>query len=137
MANRLRQPATLRGATIGAPPGSPTGPSDSETPAFCFKFCQNGFKIENLSDEYKVALADKLHKLSERSWTTIKTEDRKKNGTEIIVRTSLRKSIPGDITEDVKILAFHLPNLFRMLGWRNHRIFHVIWLDPNGELYQH
>ncbi len=80
---------------------------------------------------------DKLHQLSERTWLRIKTEDYTKNGTEQIPRKQLKKPLPDDITDDIPILAFHLPNLFRMLGWREDRLFHVLWLDRSGELYNH
>ncbi len=81
---------------------------------------------------------NKLDRLGKRTWAIIKGEWRLKNGSEVIARASLRVGVPAAIvTEDVDILAFHLPGLFRLLGWRRDRVLHVVWIDPNGDCYRH
>lgn len=78
-----------------------------------------------------------MRRLTELRWVGIKGVARQGNGAEIIRHRQIKKQIPTALTPDLDILVFHLTGLFRMLGWRSGRIYHVVWLDPNGELYDH
>lgn len=65
------------------------------------------------------------------------TAPRHGNGSEIISQSQTRSSIPEHITDDTKLLAFRFYGKAPMAGYREERIFCVIWLDRDFTLYEH
>ena len=106
-------------------------------PAFCFRYLHNDFGLSQLSGQYTQNFITKLDKLSKMSWSEINSNSRYKNGSEIIDRQQIKQSIPKEITPDMNILVFHLPDLFRLIGVRDGKVFYVLFIDINGSCYKH
>jgi hypothetical protein len=131
----IKAPGLKRGKTLAAPTAPPD--TSKEPPAFCFRYLVDGYRIPDCTNEQKVALANTLHSLTQRTWNELIQADRHKRGSEKIGRTSLRFPIPPHITPDVQILAFRFCGMAPMLGYRVGRMLHIICIDPNFRAYQH
>ncbi len=109
-------------------------------PAFCFKHIQKGFSIDDCSDDkIKAIFVTKLQHLSQTSWREIQQTARKGAGHEIISIDSLKMPTPKNTPEDRDFLSFRLGggrnSVF--LGYRDGKIFYIVWIDPNGKIYSH
>ena len=71
------------------------------------------------------------------TWAQIKTADRMGLGFETIARSSITAGIPRHITDDVRLLAFRFFGNAPMVGYRDGRVFFVLWLDRSFTLYNH
>ena len=59
-------------------------------------------------------------------------------GTEEIARASLGdRAYPGDLSDDVPILAFRFMGRAPFLGYRVDRVFTVLMIDPKMTAYKH
>jgi hypothetical protein len=63
--------------------------------------------------------------------------DRHSIGTEKIDRSSIRPAIPPSVTEDVTLLAMRFNGLKPMVGYRDGRVFYVLFLDRDYTVYPH
>ena len=116
------------------------GSTDSLHPAFCFRYLHNDYDIDKLllaEDKSIKSFLSKLNNLSKITWQEIIRSSRYKNGTEIISSNQLKKPLPKEITLDMNILVFHLQDLFRLIGVRDGKVFYALFVDINGELYNH
>ena len=95
------------------------------------------YSLSNCEQEEKAAFADTLHKLSRVTWAQICTSHSHGIGSEIIKQECIKASIPKNITTDTNILAFRFYDKAPMVGYREDRIFHIIWLDRDYTLYDH
>jgi hypothetical protein len=114
--------------------------SDSEQhPTFCLRhvIADPHFSLEDLDRDNKVALIEKLRRLSQMTWAQINSADRHGMGYEKIAQNSLRFPLPRHITADVRIIAFRYNGMSPMLGYRDQATFHIICIDPNFRAYQH
>lgn len=111
--------------------------SNQKQPIFSLSNLQKGFGIEECQRDDQAAFAKRLCKLSEMTWQLIQESPRDGLGCEKINQNSLKVPVPAFITEDVNILAFRVTQSFRMLGYKDEEIFHVLWLDPNLKCYAH
>jgi hypothetical protein len=126
------------GPTIKARPASvEADDSDSKPPVFSFEYLQAGWCVQDCQQEERSKMLDKLRRLSALSWKDIRQQNRHHLGSEIIDRRSIRAAIPSFLTEDVKLLAFRAFDKAAMVGYRNGRIFHVLWVDRTFTLYNH
>jgi hypothetical protein len=114
-----------------------TDDSDRKPPVFSFEFLQAGWCIQDCQQEERSKMLDKLRRLSRLSWQDIRQQHRHLLGTETIARGSIRAAIPAFLTDDVRLLAFRAFDRVAMVGYRNERIFHVIWIDRDFTLYDH
>jgi len=110
---------------------------DQQCPIFSFEFLQSSYCISDCTQEEKAAFADRMRRLSQLTWAQIKCQDRHKLGCEEIARTSIRAGIPAHVTEDVVIIAFRFHDKAPMVGYRDKRIFHILWFDRQYRLYSH
>ena len=117
----------------GAEDASP----DTLPPIFCLQYLQPEYCLSKCEKEEKSAFADRLYRLSQMTWTQIKCAHRHKLGFENIERTAIRAGIPKHITPDVTLIAFRFYDKAPMVGYRNKRIFHIVWLDRTYSLYDH
>jgi hypothetical protein len=134
---RIKQRRLEQGARIKAPTVEVEPSDDKRCPVFSFEYLQHGYCISDCNAEQKVALADRLWEMSQLSWQQLRGSWRHGQGSEKIGRSSIRVPIPNRITEDVTIIAFRFWGLAPMLGYRDGRIFHVIWIDPGLAVYAH
>lgn len=127
-------------AKFGHPTRLPEQPNnDRLPPIFSFEFMpdKSGYSVNCCNDEHRAALTRHLYQLSKLSWIDIKNAPRHGMGTERISRNSLKAPVPSKVTEDAEFLALRYHGKSPMVGYRDGRVFHVIWLDHNFSLYPH
>jgi hypothetical protein len=108
---------------------------DQERPAFCFRYLQGGYDTQVLTSDQATQFLDRLRRLSQLSWIDLYGSGRHGMGCEKIA--NLRVGLPRALSPDTTILAFRCFGLMPMLGFRRFHVFHLVWLDPNGECYNH
>jgi hypothetical protein len=120
---------------------SPVMASDTshqlEHPIFCLRYLSKDYSISQCKTEDKAAFADTIGKLSQLTWQQIYLADRHGCGFEKISRNAIKPSIPPNITEDVKFIAFRFRSMAPMIGYRDSSIFRVVWIDPHFKVYSH
>ena len=82
-------------------------------------------------------MLSRLRCISQLTWREIRQQHRHRLGSEVIARESIRAGIPSFVTEDVKLLAFRAFGLAAMVGYRQGRVFNLIWVDREFKLYPH
>ena len=87
--------------------------------------------------ELNAALADAIWKRSKLTWQELLRTQHHGLGSEKISRASIKAQIPRGITEDVTFIASRFHGLAPMIGYRENRIFHVVWLDFKFSVYAH
>ena len=135
--SRIRKPRAETGLRISTPSSDQEIPDDRQPPVFCFRFLQKAFCVSDCQQEEKAALADKLHQMSQLTWEQLRQAGRMGQGYEIISRSAIQAPVPGNLTEDVRLLAFRFYGKAPMVGYRARRVFHVLWLDRGCTLYNH
>ena len=76
-----------------------------------------------------------LYEMSQRTWYELIVGSRRATGFEKLARTSIRVGIPASVTEDVEILAIRISQRARFIGFREGRVFHGVWVDPDHRVY--
>lgn len=112
---------------------------EAEPPAFCFLYTQPGFRIGDLVDDKdKVAVLDIIETLSQKTWGWI-TRSGKQHGSEKIPLHQLHENVPTCVGATDDVLSFRVKSraTYRLLGFRNGRILHVLWIDRDGRVYDH
>jgi hypothetical protein len=126
---------------FGTSKSSQSAPIDNDRlpPLFSFEFMRsgNGYSIDCCDDEHRSALASKLFKLSQMTWLNIRNAPRHGLGTEKIARNAIRATIPPSVTEDVDFLAIRYNGMAPMVGYRDGRTFHILFLDHTMDVYPH
>ena len=123
--------------------GSATSSVDRiDYPIFCFRHLHDDYGVDQCiagDGQFIRQLFKKIQRVSGLSWTDIQFANRKGNGTEKIAKSSIKKSIPISITEDVKdFLSFYFNGTKgRMIGFRNKMIFHIVYIDTKLDVYRH
>ena len=110
--------------------------NDNKSPLFSFDFMttNNKYNFANLSDDDKLALINKIHDYRNKTWLDVKNEPRHNKGSEKI---KSKIELPASVKEDTTLLALRYNGLKAMIGYREERIFHIIYFDPNFKLYNH
>lgn len=116
---------------------TPADDSDEKPPVFSFEYLQQGWCIQDCEQDERSRMLDKLRRLSRLPWKQIRQQPRHGLGTETIALNSIKAPLPSFITEDVTLLAFRVIDRAPMVGYRNGRIFYVIWVDRKYALYNH
>ena len=81
-----------------------------------------------------------LQDRSSLTWAVIGAAPRRGLGSEKISQSSLRVPIPASVPVDKrdKIVSFRFGGgVERFLGYRDVRVFYVVWIDPHGKAYDH
>jgi len=110
---------------------------DQCKPYFSLTHIQKEHSIENCEKDEKAALIDTLYRLSQKTWSEIKTMPRHGLGFEKISRTSIKAGIPNHITEDVIFIAFRFYGKAPIVGYRDKQVFNIVWIDREFNLYKH
>ena len=98
---------------------------------------RTGFSVNCCDKNERSALAKKLFQLSQTIWREIRNAPRHGIGTETIDRASIKPALPFSIPEDTAILALRYNGKKPMIGYRQDRIFYVLFLDHNFSVYSH
>lgn len=112
---------------------------NDQKPIFCFEYMQpgSGFSINCCEVEDRAQLSAKLFQLSQITWMQIGQSGRHQLGTEIIPREKIKASVPNAVTDDTNLIAFRYNGKAPMVGYRDGRTFHILWLDWKFTLYDH
>lgn len=113
--------------------------ADTMPPVFAFDKMQDGtgFSVNCCDDTNRSAALRRLFLLSTMTWNQIQNAPRHGLGTEKIARSAIKAAIPPAVTEDVTFLALRYNGKAPMVGYRDGRTFHVLYLDHNFSLYDH
>lgn len=103
-----------------------------------------GYAVRSCGIQDKAIFLDAIHKRSGLTWKQLRNE-RYENGLgwEILQneRTNmrLRKMAKKKLTDDVKMWIFRAKpkTIKRIVGHRENQVFYILFLDPNGSLYEH
>lgn len=134
---KIRQPTAGRGKHLKTPTPPADGSSQHLHPVFSLELLGGDYCLSKCGQVERAAFADTLHKLSRMTWQQIYNSNRHKAGCEIISRDAIKSGIPAQVTEDVNLLAIRFNGIKPMVGYRDERIFYVVWLDRNCTLYNH
>ncbi len=141
MTKRISPPTPSGSKRIKAPNHNAINKESTNTlhPAFCFRYIDKNYSISKCDKDAKAALANKIQELSHVTWDTIQKAPRHGAGHEIIDQECIKRPLPLNTPGDRNFLSFRLGNGKNsvMIGYRKDKIFYVIWIDPNGELYNH
>jgi len=113
--------------------------NDQLPPIFSFEHMAggNGYSVECCNDDHCAALSKRFFLLSKKTWLEIKQAPRHGIGSEKIARRSIKPAIPNSVTDDVELIALRYNGLHPMVGYRDGRVFHVIFLDHTMDVYPH
>ena len=111
-------------------------------PLFCFRHLHRDFDIDKClcaDKTFSRQFLKKIGLVSKLSWIDIQMSDRRGHGTEKIFKSSITKSIPSSITDDVNdFLSFYFNgDRGRIIGFRNQMVFHVVFIDTELTVYRH
>jgi len=90
---------------------------DQYEPYFSLTHIQKTFSLSHCEKAEKAAFSDTLHKLSQKTWSEIKSLPRHGAGFEKINRESIKASIPSHIQDDVILLFLSLFAFMAKLQW--------------------
>lgn len=110
---------------------------EQQPPIFSLRYLNRDYHLSQCTKDEKAAFADTLAKLSQLTWSKIKSQSRHGLGFEKISRDAIRSSIPSHLTEEVDFIAFRFFGKAPMVGYRERAVFYVIWLDRDFTLYPH
>jgi hypothetical protein len=113
------------------------GSTDREKPVFSLHLLQKGYCVADCKTNEKASLADCLRKLSNFCWLELKNDKRHGLGCEKIDKHCIKASIPEITPKNDTFLAFRFHGKAPMVGYREGRIFHILWLDRSFALYDH
>lgn len=112
--------------------------TDTQPPIFSLThMANNKYGLNNCQQIEKAAFADKLFRLSQVKWVELQGSQKHGLGCEKIKQESIKTGIPSIITSDTNLIAFRFHGNAPMVGFRDGRIFHIIWLDRDYTLYDH
>ena len=111
-------------------------PSTIDYPVFCLHYLSSRFCLTKCDKDEVSGFAHTLRILGQQSWNYI-IVNRVKGYEKMLNPRSMRESVPRELTEDLPIISFCFDGKKKMVGCRSKYIFHVIWLDPKFQLYDH
>lgn len=126
-----------KGKRFSVPPDSSEPSDDKQPPVFCLRYLRKGFSLPDCTQDEKVAFADRLYEMSQLTWEQLRQAHKHGQGYEKINQGSIQSGIPAHITPDVNFIAFRFYGKAPIVGYRNRRIFHILWLDRVFTLYKH
>ena len=126
------------GPRLAAPETAQLEDCNQKRPIFSLQYMQAGWCVVDCDREQKGAFADKLHELSQLNWVDIIMTHRRGNGLERLPCGCIRQRVPDSVAEEVsELIAIRFWKKRRMVGYRDRDVFHILWLDLSGKLYDH
>lgn len=135
--SRIRPRKVKGGKKIAAPQVKESIPAEQQPPVFSLQYLQKGYCITDCEQKDQASFALKMKRLSELTWNRIQSAPRHGLGYERIAQKAIKQPIPQHITQDVNLIAFRFAGKKPMVGYRDGRIFYVVWLDRDFSLYDH
>jgi len=109
--------------------------TDNLPPVFSLSHMDKDYCITKCEPDEKIAFVHQIHLLSQQRWIDLKLAPKQGIGYEKI--TALNISRPQNIQEDAKFIAFRFHGKKAMVGYRDLRIFHIVWIDRDFSVYKH
>lgn len=134
MANRVLPPNDKGSRNIAAP----TDPNQ-DTPIWCFRRLRKGYTFAEINDP-KIAkrLTDALEKRRCLSWAELLKRDPERDGVVSWSKAKLRKEPPPEYKNESNFLKFYAgKGQCRVVGFRNGRVFEVVWIDCKFDVTSH
>lgn len=135
---KLRKP-TPSGSGRLVPPHPAPDDTNTLKPYFSLEHLASDadFDLTRCSQQDRAEFAVALRDRSKLTWAEIISAPRRGLGAEKIA--TLNVTIPNVVPADKRsqIVAFRFGQLARFLGFRDGRVFHVLWIDPAGKTYDH
>ncbi|AIL00127.1 hypothetical protein AN459_31440 [Pseudomonas aeruginosa] len=116
---------------------APTENPELKPPLFSFEFMQADYCVSECTSDERSQVLSKLRTLSQMSWQQIKQAPRHGLGFEIIGRPSFKAAIPAFVTDDTNLISFRAIGKAPMVGYRDGRVFHILWIDRDFTVYDH
>jgi len=136
--SKIRQRLTEGGKNILPRTPAKSISFDDYCPHFSLEHVADAYCITRCAKEDRAAFAVQLRKLSQLTWKELRRTPHEGFGCEVIDRNQIRAGIPSNVTEDVdKFLAFRFSGKKPMVGYRDERVFHILWFDRDFSLYDH
>lgn len=132
---QIKSPEPLKGKFLRTHEGRVS--TNQDRPLFGLEYIDATYSLKACTQLEKAAFSDTLAKLGQLTWQEIMNANRHGVGCEIIPQEQIHGSIPQHVTPDVRMLAFRFCGKAPMVGYREDRVFYVIWLDRNFTLYNH
>lgn len=114
--------------------------SNTTHPAFCFRYIQSNYCIKQHDVKIQAACAKRLQHLGKLTWAEIRKAPRHGAGHEIIEQDSINERLPPNTPGDRNFLVFRLGYKGKrsvMIGYRKGKVFYIVWIDPDGQVYNH
>lgn len=105
------------------------------TPVFSFRYLDNKL-IKNLKVKDWSEFIFKIKKLESIEWACIQTDSYKNgHGCEYIPRKQFHFNVPDEFMDKEKFAVFRYTQKGRIIGYRDERVFYVLWIDTKHESY--
>jgi hypothetical protein len=136
--NKVHKPKPFSGKRIPAPIFPPDNRFIFNHPVFCLRYLHKDYNVASCSNDDRASLITKMANFCQLTWDEIKLAPRHGMGSEKISRSSIKPSIPSEITEDVdSFLALRYQGKKVFVGFRNQFIFHIVYIDRDFTVYNH
>ncbi|MGB3300172.1 MAG: hypothetical protein WBA76_18065 [Phormidesmis sp.] len=135
--SRLKKKSGKGRGRIAQPKTKDSIPAEQQPPVFSLQYLQSDYCITQCEGDDQAQFSVKLRKLSELTWSMIQSVHRHGLGYERIEQDAIKAPVPPHITADVNLIAFRFSGMKSMVGYRDGRIFYVVWLDRDFTLYPH
>ncbi len=110
--------------------------SQEQTPVFSCEYLDGDYWLLKCDKNHQAAFAKTIHKLSKITWAEIFQNNRHGVGYEKIEPKKIKAQIPEPALGKT-IIAFRYSGKSPMVGFRQKRVFYVLWLDRDFSLYSH
>jgi hypothetical protein len=120
------------------PPSTPQDPNQLP-PVFSFEYMVegNGYSVTCCDRDNQAAVTARMFLLRQVTWLQIRQAQRHGIGSEKIARTAIKPAIPARVTDDAELLALRYNGLRPMIGFRDGRVFNILFIDHTMDCYPH
>jgi hypothetical protein len=140
MKNKLKTPnSSAKKGVIANIPEQKQLSSNQMKPLFSFQYLDAAYCVKKCEKNDKVALAEKIQIIGNKTWQELQQAPRKGLGFEKINRNAIKASLPKHLEKDeaINFIAFRFSGNKPMVGYREHEVYHVVWLDRDFTVYNH
>ena len=114
------------------------GSTNSSKPIFNLEYLDGPYGLSECNAEEKAAFADTAFRLSRLTWGEIQRAPRHGLGHETITHHAIRGvKLHTVVTAETTLLAFRFSGHKAMVGFREGRVFVILYLDRDFTLYNH
>lgn len=133
---KIKNPEANGGENLKAPSMFKDGDTNDRHPAFCFRQTQYGFRWSDCDDQDRNGFCGRIETLSQMNWQTMYNTV-KNTAIEKIPQEAFLKQLPPKTPGDRVFYSARGNGKARIIGYREGKVFHVVWLDRKGEMYDH